>query len=216
MNVASKIKRGRKFDQVLAGARVIFLRDGFEGASVDDIAREAGVSKATLYSYFPDKRLLFMEVAKAECRRQAESAAEFDDEGASPRKVLTIAGRRIGDLAMSDMGRGVFRICLAEADRFPEIGREFYESGPLLVRNRLCDYLQRAMDRGQLEIEDVPLAAEQFSELCKADIQVRRLFKQDETCSAQKRNKIVKSAVDMFLARYATEETKIADAAETA
>ena len=69
-----KIRKGRKFDQVLEGARAIFMRDGFEGASVDDIAREAGVSKATLYSYFPDKRLLFMEVAKAECNRQADEA----------------------------------------------------------------------------------------------------------------------------------------------
>ena len=57
------VKQGRKWSQVLDGARTVFLRDGFEGASVDDIVREAGVSKATLYSYFPDKRLLFMEVS---------------------------------------------------------------------------------------------------------------------------------------------------------
>ena len=54
------IKRGRKFDQVLEGARTVFLRDGYSGASVDDIATEAGVSKATLYSYFPDKQILFI------------------------------------------------------------------------------------------------------------------------------------------------------------
>lgn len=54
---AAQIKKGRKFDQVLEGARVVFMRDGFEGASVDDIAREAGVSKATLYSYVPDKQI---------------------------------------------------------------------------------------------------------------------------------------------------------------
>ncbi|MEL6597866.1 MAG: helix-turn-helix domain-containing protein, partial [Pseudomonadota bacterium] len=59
----TQIKRGRKFDQVLDGARKIFMSDGYEGASVDDIAKAAEVSKATLYSYFPDKRLLFMEVA---------------------------------------------------------------------------------------------------------------------------------------------------------
>jgi len=70
----AEIKKGRKFDQVLDGARQIFMRDGFEGASVDDIARAAGVSKATLYSYFPDKRLLFSEVARLECNRQAEAA----------------------------------------------------------------------------------------------------------------------------------------------
>ena len=63
-DTATVVRTGRKFDQVLAGAREVFMADGFEGASVDDIARAAGVSKATLYSYFPDKKLLFMEVAR--------------------------------------------------------------------------------------------------------------------------------------------------------
>ena len=67
MNVSAEIQRsGRKFDQVLAGAREVFLANGFEGASMDDIARVAGVSKATLYSYFPDKRILFTEVVTTE------------------------------------------------------------------------------------------------------------------------------------------------------
>ena len=75
MTVATMaIRKGRKFDQVLDGARQVFLTDGFEGASVDEIARAANVSKATLYSYFPDKRLLFMEVATTECQRQARDA----------------------------------------------------------------------------------------------------------------------------------------------
>ena len=68
---AAIVRTGRKFDQVIAGARAVFLADGFEGASVDDIAKAAGVSKATLYSYFPDKRLLFLEVARTECSERA-------------------------------------------------------------------------------------------------------------------------------------------------
>ena len=71
MPKALPVTRGRKFLQVLEGARTIFLRDGFEGAAVDDIAREAGVSKATLYSYFPDKRIMFMEVFRSELTRKA-------------------------------------------------------------------------------------------------------------------------------------------------
>lgn len=63
------VRRGRKFDQVLDGARRIFLRDGFERASVDDIARESGVSKATIYAYVGDKERLFLEVMREECLR---------------------------------------------------------------------------------------------------------------------------------------------------
>ncbi len=202
MTAVSRVKRGRKFDQVLEGARTVFLRDGFDGASVDDITREAGVSKATLYSYFPDKRLLFLEVAKGECRRQAETAVEFDDTDSAPESVLMIAGRRIAELASSDFGRSVFRVCVAEAERFPEVGHEFYKSGPGLVRQRLIGYLEGAVARGQLAIDDIALAAAQFAELCKAEVQMRRLFHQDETFPAKRRDCIVRGAVEMFMSRY--------------
>ena len=89
---AQKVRKGRKYDQVLEGARSVFMVDGFEGASVDEIARVAAVSKATLYSYFPDKRLLFMEVANAECARQAHEAIDSIDQAAQPRDVLNAAG----------------------------------------------------------------------------------------------------------------------------
>ena len=200
----AKVKRGRKFDQVLEGARQIFLRDGFEGASVDDIARAAGVSKATLYSYFPDKRLLFLEVAKTECRRQAEESVLLADTTAPPETVLTTAGRRIADFILSDFGQGIFRICVAESDRFPELGREFYQSGPGLVRARLCDYLRGAVSRGELAIDDIPLAADQFAELCKADIHARRVFGLSARPGPAERDRTVRGAVEMFLARYGT------------
>ena len=89
MEVESLIKRGRKFDQVIEGASRVFMAEGFEGASVDTIAREAGVSNATLYSYFPDKKLLFIEVAQREITRQASLIAEIDHNGLSAREVLT-------------------------------------------------------------------------------------------------------------------------------
>ena len=69
MTTEKKLKRtmkpGRKLEQVRDGAAVVFLRDGYSGASVDDISREAQVSKATLYSYFPDKSVMFREVVRA-------------------------------------------------------------------------------------------------------------------------------------------------------
>jgi TetR/AcrR family transcriptional regulator, mexJK operon transcriptional repressor len=198
------VKKGRKFDQVLDGARTVFLRDGFEGASVDDIAREAGVSKATLYSYFPDKRLLFMEVAKGECRRQADEAVELVNLAAPPAVVLTAAARRITDFIMSDFGLRMFRICVAESDRFPELGHEFYHSGPLLVRQRLSEYLTKAVARGELVIDDIDLAADQFAELCKAGIHNRLVFGigTGPCCTPRDTNRTIEGAVQMFMARY--------------
>ncbi len=199
--VQTAIRKGRKFDQVLAGARTVFLRDGFEGASVDDIAREAGVSKATLYSYFPDKRLLFMEVARRECARQADEALEVLDLTAPPEVVLRGAAERIVAFISSEFGQRVFRICVAEGDRFPQLGPVFYRSGPLLVRERLADYLRQAAGRGQLAIDDIGLAAEQFAQLCKAGIHDRMICGVEGDDSAAAR-RTIDGAVAMFMARY--------------
>jgi len=197
------IRKGRKFDQVLEGARKVFLRDGFEGASVDDIAREAAVSKATLYSYFPDKRLLFMEVARSECRRQADEAVELINAADIPVPVvLRFAAERFIEYISSDFGLQTYRLCVAESDRFPDLGRGFYESGPALVHSRLVEYLHKAVDRGDLVIEDFDLAADQFAELCKVDIHSRLLCGVDCKQTRHDRQRVIDGAVEMFMARY--------------
>jgi AcrR family transcriptional regulator len=196
------IKRGRKYDQVLDGARIVFMRDGFEGACVDDIAREAGVSKATLYSYFPDKRLLFMEVAKGECCRQADEAGELITDTVRPEEALTLAATRMVDFFLSDFGMRVFRICVAESDRFPELGREFYNSGPAQARAVMVDYFRAATARGELRIDDLELAADQFAELCKADLFPRLVFGVGRKITEADRKRVIDGAVEMFMARY--------------
>ncbi|MCZ4255840.1 TetR/AcrR family transcriptional regulator [Sulfitobacter sp. G21635-S1] len=203
MNVAPpKVRKGRKFDQVLEGARSVFMADGFEGASVDEIARVAAVSKATLYSYFPDKRLLFMEVASSECARQSQEAVKTIDMCAPPRAVLGQAGRHFLRFLTSTFGQQVFRICVAESDRFPELGQKFYSTGPAVVRAEMVAYFQGAEARGELRIEDHALAADQFGELCKADIWTRLIFGVTKTVSDAEIDRVVDSAVETFLARY--------------
>lgn len=199
---AEMTRKGRKFDQVLEGAREVFLADGFEGASVDDIARAAGVSKATLYSYFPDKRFLFMEVARLECIRQGEESIKEIDTRAAPRDVLAGAARHMLAFLLSDFGQRVFRICVAEADRFPDLGRQFYESGPMMVRERLKQYLADAVARGELVVDDPDLAADQFAELCKADLFPRWVFNIDSSFSQDEIDRVIAGAVETFLARY--------------
>ena len=202
MTTETQVRKGRKFDQVLDGARVVFLRDGFEGASVDDIAREAGVSKATLYSYFPDKRLLFLEVASDQCCRQAEDALVTMDLTQPPRIVLRLVAERFLEFIFSEMGQRIFRICVAEADRFPELGQQFYQSGPMTMRAALTSYLEQSRARGELQIADLDLAADQFAELCKADLWPRLIFGIQSTFSTEERRRIVDGAIDTFMARY--------------
>mgnify|MGYP006072934343 CR=1 FL=1 len=196
------IHRGRKYDQVLAGARHVFMADGFEGASVDEIARVAEVSKATLYKYFPDKSVLFVEVANIECQRQAVAALDRIDREAPPREVLGQTGRHFLGFVTSKFGQQMFRICMAESGRFPELGRRFYESGPAVMRSEMAAYFADACARGELEIDDYIMAADQFGELCKAELWMRLMFGVITEVTLADIDRVVDNAVETFLARY--------------
>ena len=201
-DVSEVVRTGRKFEQVLAGAREVFLADGFEGASVDDIAKAAGVSKATLYSYFPDKRILFIEVATNECDVMAQQALNVIDESQSVRVGLTYAAQHILRFLLSEFSQRIFRICLAERERFPELGQAFYACGPEMGTKRLTLYLEAAVARGELKIDDIPMAAEQFSELCKARLWARAMFGIQTRFSDEEIADVVSNAVETFMARY--------------
>lgn len=198
------VRRGRKFDQVLDGARKIFMRDGFERASVDDIAREAGVSKATIYAYFPDKQLMFLEVARCECHRQTEAAEASIDGDLPVRAVLTQVAERITQFLMSEFGQRMFRIVVGEGERFPGLGQEFYEYGPGLIHSRLVHHLGCYVTNGELQIEDLDLAADQFAQLCKATIHERLIFGMASSITPEDARRSAHGAVDMFMARYAS------------
>ncbi|MEX0367871.1 MAG: TetR/AcrR family transcriptional regulator [Ruegeria sp.] len=199
---ATILRTGRKFDQVLKGAREVFMADGFEGASVDDIARVAGVSKATLYSYFPDKRLLFMEVAETECRLMSERILSMIDETKPVREVMTIAATQLVAFLTSEFAQQVFRICVAERDRFPELGCAFYAAGPENGQRQMCEYLEKAVAAGELVIDDIPMAAEQFSELCKVRLWMRAVLGIQNSFTQDEIDDVAKHAVDTFMARY--------------
>lgn len=203
MNPQSSIlRKGRKVDQVLAGARDIFLRDGFEGASVDDIAKASGVSKATLYSYFSDKRQLFKEVVQAECRRMSTEIVSQADRSVPVRHALQAAAFGLTKFLVSDFSQRVFRICVAERARFPELGEAYYEAGPGNGHDQLVAHLKERVAAGELVIEDLDMAAYQFSELCKtryfsmACLGVRTEFSDEELRS------VANESVEMFLNSY--------------
>lgn len=178
------------------------MRDGFEGASVDDIAREAQVSKATLYSYFSDKRVLFMEVAQSECKRIATDTLDAVDMSAPPRDVLLVACKTMMRFFYSDFGLAMFRIAVAETSRFPELGRQFYCNGPLHGHEKIIVYLNHAVEKGDLVIDDIEMAAFQLPQLCQAELHEKLLFGLQSGVSEEEIDRVAIAAVDLFLARY--------------
>ena len=135
-------KRGPKCAQVLEGARKVFMDRGYEGASVDEIARVAGTSKATLYSYFPDKRQLFEAVMQTQCGRTGRSSTRRPTD--EPVEVtLRRMAARFATFLFSPGAQEMFRVCIAEAGRFPELGAAFHASGPARAHARPGRLLRR-------------------------------------------------------------------------
>lgn len=190
-----------KAQQILEGARTVFLESGYEGASTGQIAKQAGVSKGTLYNYFPDKEKLFMAVMEDECKKQAAAIFEVANQSASIDVTLRRLAQNYVGLVLSPFIR-IYRLAIAEATRFPALARTFYDSGPDLASRRLAQILAGAVAKGELEIDDLDLAAHQFGQLCKADLFEKRLFQVKLSATPEEVDRIVDSAVDAFLRQY--------------
>ncbi|MEO1314284.1 MAG: TetR/AcrR family transcriptional regulator [Pseudomonadota bacterium] len=197
-------RAGRKIEQILSGATEVFMEQGFEGASVDEIAAAARVSKATLYSYFPDKRGLFSHVIATECARQANMAFDLSDASDAPEIVLERAAAHLMTFLLSPFGLQIYRLCLGEAARFPELGQTFYDSGPALARRRLRAYLEVAKADGRLCIqeEELDVASDQFAQLCKNDLFYRMILGIEKKASRKDILIAAKKTVDLFMAKY--------------
>ncbi len=175
-SAAGYARAERKVAQVLDGARAIILARGFEGATVDDIAREAGVSKATMYRYYPDKAAIFAAVMQRDCCQQENALLGVETEGRSLHDILVDIGERFIGFVLSPDTLRMFRTAVAETERFPEVGQAFFASGPDRGRVWLGPILAGASARGEIEIDCPNLAAERFFALLKADLFLRKLF----------------------------------------
>lgn len=202
MNINAPLKKGRKYDQVIDGAREVFLREGFEGASVDQIARDAGVSKATLYSYFPDKQALFMAVLTSQCQMQSDQAMGIEILQRPVPEALYAIAQSFLSFLMSDFSIQVFRVCVAESGRFPDLGRAFYDSGPKQVLDQIAAYLSSEKVARELDIADPYMAADQFLQLCRADMLLRKIFNVATDDSPEQMDRVARETVATFLARY--------------
>lgn len=189
--------------QILDGARRIFVRTGFDAASMNDVTREAGVSKSTLYVYFRSKEELFQALISQERESYFAEVEPLFGDAEHPAETLQRYGEKLAGFTLSSGAMHAKRTVIAVASRMPELGRDFYRHGPERGHAVLCRYLERAVAAGALAIEDVPLAAAQFVELCTAGV-LRRRFFDDEAPepTPEAIERLVAAAVRLFLAGY--------------
>ena len=187
--------------QILEGARKMFMDMGFDGASMNEIARAAGVSKGTLYVYFADKNRLFEAMMEEEALEQGKVAFNLDP-ARDAETTLRDFGRAYITLLCRPGGGSSIRTVMAIAERMPDVGRRFYENVLEKTINRLVDYLQVHVASGDLKIDDCRLAASQFMEVCKATLFLPFVFQAAPAPSAERIGEVVDSATRMFLAAY--------------
>jgi AcrR family transcriptional regulator len=192
----------RKRQQILDGARKLFQAEGFDAASMGDIARAAGVSKGTLYVYFDSKEVLFAELVREEKIRQGNAIFALDAGDHDVAAVLTRLGRAFVRFITTPKSVMSVRGVIALAHRMPELGSDFYALGPRRCTFRLGEYLRAQVDAGMLDIADVDLAAGQFLDLAQSTLSRPLLFGSRDYPTEERIDAVVDSAVRVFLKAY--------------
>ena len=187
--------------QILDGARRVFLDLGFDGASMGEIARAAGVSKGTLYVYFADKNRLFEAIVEEEAVDQSKVAFNFDPER-EVEIMLPEFGRAYIQLLCRPGGGSAIRTVMSIAERMPEVGRRFYDNVLARTVNRFSAYLEARAQLDDLVIADYELAAWQFLQMCQATLFQAFIFQAKPAPSTEQIAAVVDSATRVFLAAY--------------
>lgn len=197
----------RKRTTILDAATTLFLRNGYLGTSMDEIAARARVSKQTVYKHFADKESLFAAIVAAAVDaagnpvlEEMDALAESDDLAAD----LTAFARGQLGRVMQPRLMQLRRLVIGEANRFPELGRGFYERGAGRSIAGLAVAFERLTERGQLHADDPELAAAHFNWLVMAAPVNRAMLLGDEAIpSEDELDRYAEGGVRAFLAAYA-------------
>ncbi len=208
-DVESDGRSARKRRAILDAATEVFLRSGYLGTNMDEIAALSSVSKQTVYKHFSSKEALFVEIfggmttgAGDEVHNDVAQLAEGEDLAAylveyALRQLTVVLTPRIMQLR---------RLVIGEVTRFPELARVLYERGPARAMIMLAAVFVGLAERGLLEIDDPAVAAEHFNWLImSAPLNRAMLLGDDAIPSPAELRRNAEAGVRVFLAAYGTQ-----------
>jgi len=191
-----------KRTQILEGARRVFFARGFDAASMGEIAREAKVSKGTLYVYFDSKEALFAALIAESKRDTAEQLLELDPDAEDVRTALEDFARRMLRRVVRPEHVALVRVVIGASDKFPALARAFYEAGPNHGRHLISVYLEAQRERGRLVMDDPETAAWQFMGMCCHPVTAHVLLAGQVAPEAERVRRYAEASVAAFLAGY--------------
>ena len=203
-------RSARKRRAIMEAATALFLRDGYRNTSMDQVAADAAVSKQTVYKHFADKQQLFREIVLGVTGNSEAIITDLTsvlrnseiDSLADLRTVLTDLARRYIDGVLRPNVLSLRRLIIAEAERFPDLARTYFEQAPSRGIDVIADALRTYETRGLLDLGDARLAAAQFAYLVLGIPQDRAQFCPHERPSPAERDRLAAEAVRVFLAAY--------------
>ncbi|UYM06630.1 TetR/AcrR family transcriptional regulator [Solicola gregarius] len=210
-------RTAQKREAVLSAATTLFLRNGFRGTSMDEIASVAAVSKQTVYKQFADKEALFCEIVEGVTGNAHDVidtlAAAFGDTLAATRDELEKRLRAVAHVYLDAVLRtqvlSLRRLIIAEAERFPDLARRYYEQAPARGIDVIADRLRPYADADMVVADDLRLAAAHFAYLALSIAQDRALFLPAELPTADERRRLAAAAARAFLAAYGSTEPDV-------
>jgi len=199
--------RERKSSEILAAARELFLRDGFNATSIDAIASTAGVSKATVYSNFADKNALLVALLDAVTTEATgilrRTTADLEAEGDLRARFLAVGTALVSGVLRPEV-LSLRRLAIAQASAFPDAVTAYWRRGPAATVELLTSHFERMREAGELAVPDAGEAAAQFAYALVGPLQDRALLAPSEAApTASTIASHVASTVDTFLRAHA-------------
>jgi len=188
---------------ILDAAKRMFVGQGFERVSMDQIAAEAGVSKLTVYSHFGDKESLFAEAVRAHCEQGMPTSLFVAEPETPVRERLTAIGNAFFAMIMTPEAIAGHRILCSPQVATSSMPAMFWEAGPQRVQQGFAELLERRVASGELEIEDCQRAASQFFTLLKGEPHAHAVFGYCCGGKVDAPAEHVAAVVDLFLRAYA-------------
>ncbi|OZI53993.1 hypothetical protein CAL20_18560 [Bordetella genomosp. 4] len=191
---------------VLDAARDVFLTHGFSAATTDMIQQAAGVSKATVYAHYPTKEALFAAVIERQCAMHMDALRAGRSVSGGIQAVLAEMANAYLDFGLAPSGLALFRVAAAEAIRFPELARTFYEKGPKVYCTIVAEHLERAVQAKELDLGTMTTqeAAAVFFSLVRGHIQLQSLLLSDRPATAAQRKRWANLALETFFKAFGT------------
>lgn len=194
-------KSQAKRQQIIAAASDLFLDNGFERVSMDQIADSAGVSKQTVYSHFGSKDELFSATIEFKMTIH-EITDELLDLERPIHEVLRELATHLSELLMSREAICMYRVCIADVAQRSRIAELFWQAGPAKLTQRFCDYLTEQNRLGALNISNPHFAAQQFLYMIKGEAYLQNILGQPNDKNLQQLPAYLDSCVNLFEKAY--------------